>query len=300
VIKIDQEVSMSEMTGPVAEDSPMLPSERLLNAKYFPVLAGMAPLLLRILNQSASLLYVSDNVEILQQGDIPQDLYFIEEGMVAIARETDEGRKELLRLGKGDVFGELGALRGRSRLATVSTLVLSRIIRVHADAVRQLMEVDREFAGRLQTLMKQRLIGTFLASHPVFAGMPEQVSAVLVNSLQLEVLPKEKMLFAAGATLQGVYMILSGEVEVRVALGRDEDVVLEMRRDNETLGELRDGSTGEVAYSAIASCDTDVLHFNDSVLQILRTRCPDIAERLDDFIAGRARATQEKIDQHRL
>ncbi len=290
---------MGEIIRLEGKSGPKSLPETLLDGERFPILAGMAPVLLHVLNQSATLMHVSDGVEILQQGDIPQDLYFVVDGTVGIVKKSDGKRNELRHLGIGGVFGELGALRGRNRVASVYTQTLSRIIRVPADTIRKLMEIDPDFRDRINLMMNRRIIETFLACHPVFEGLPEEVLLSLVELMELRTFPKGGRVFSTGDDLDGVHLIVAGEVGVNVDLPDGGSVLLEMRRDNDVIGELPDERSGKASYSAIASSESDVLHFDHVVMRLLHNQCPEVAERLDNYIDHRARVAQVRVDLHR-
>jgi len=160
------------------------------------------------------------------------------------------------------------------------------------------MEIDADFRRRLNMLMNRRMIETFLSSHPAFKGLSEEAFVSLALAMQLKVIPKEKTLFGTGDLLHGVYLIVAGEIGISVELPSGDEVLLEVRRDNEVLGELHNGRSGRSVYSATAVSESDVMHLDDAVMGILHSCSPEVAKRLDDFITHRAQETKERIKQH--
>ena len=90
-----------------------------LSTERFPVLESLSPLNLRILNQASRMIHVAKGVELVLAGDTPHDLYFIARGAVAIAKKVNGKPKAVARLQSGDVYGEYGVLRGKTRFASV-------------------------------------------------------------------------------------------------------------------------------------------------------------------------------------
>ncbi|RME83914.1 MAG: cyclic nucleotide-binding domain-containing protein, partial [Zetaproteobacteria bacterium] len=143
--------------------------KQLLDAR-FPVLEGLSPIALKILNAATSELLVARGVDILRIGDTPSGLYFVDAGEVEIFRLVGGRLEKVDTLRAGDVFGEFGVLRGFARTALVRTASPCRLLRVEAEAVHQVLEGNAEFRARLESLMHSRMRQNFFAMHPVFAA----------------------------------------------------------------------------------------------------------------------------------
>lgn len=276
---------MSENSTPDPEKKKLLSRSRLLDSERFPILQGIAPLLIDILNSASNLMHVSEGVELLHEGDSTHDLYFIESGSVIIAKFAEGGDKMLPMLSRGEMFGEIGTLRGKSRFASVHTLEQSRIIRVKQEALKQVLEVDGAFRERLSQLMNQRMLSSFIYSHPVFHGLSHHAIGKLSETLPLRLVAYDDFVFRQGDKLDATYMIVSGEAELRT--DGNVDVLLEVRRDNDILGAARDKS-GRAIYSAHAACDMELLPLDQDSLSLLRSLSGKVADKLDAFLAKRA------------
>jgi len=268
----------------------------MLDSERFPILQGMAPILIEILNNSSNLMHVSEDVELLHEGDTAHDLYFIESGAVAIAKHVQDGNKRVRELGDGDVFGEFGTLRGKVRFASVYTTEISRIIRVKLAALQQVLEIDTGFHDRLTRLMNQRMLSSFISSHKAFEGLSKDTLAELADTLSLRFIAEDEPIFKQGESLDAAYMIVSGEAEVR--LDGDVEMLLEVRRDNDVLGGTKD-SEGYASYSAYASSDADLLVLDRAALDLVGGHSPEVAAHLESFIAQRAAKTLKRIGKQR-
>jgi len=269
-----------------------------LDATRFPVLEGMTAIHLRILNSTSRVMHVSEGVELLHEGDTPHDLYFVYSGKLEIGKHIDGELKILASLKPGDVYGEFGILRKKSRYASVFTVEPSRIIRVELSTIYQIMEADTTLKKRLETLLYQRILDSFFFSHPAFRHMPTDIRATLTRELKTKYVERNTRLFSQGDTPTGVYLILSGEAEVRHLNRSQKETLLEVRRDGDILGELTQNHGKALAYSAIASGNLDLLPLNRQTMQAIRELHPETAKALETYINDRAARTVERIKKN--
>lgn len=59
---------------------------------------------------------------VIRQGDHADRFYLVSDGTLSVTQVGDEEERELRQLGRGDVFGEIGLLRGVPRTATVTAV----------------------------------------------------------------------------------------------------------------------------------------------------------------------------------
>ncbi|MDX8380705.1 MAG: cyclic nucleotide-binding domain-containing protein [Ghiorsea sp.] len=248
----------------------------VLNSETFPILSNISPLSLRVLNQASHILHVSKGVEMMHAGDTPHDLYFISKGSVSIGKETDGKMKAVAKLIAGNFYGEYGALRGKTRFASVYTAEPSEIIRIDLNAVQQVFDADPDFKSRVYAVMQERMLNSFLFSHPAFKKMSNTSRDMLAKQLKVVELERDGMLFRESDVATNYYLILSGEAEITLQI-KDVQTVLEVRRENGVLGEVR-AKNGEVyAYGVYASNSLDLLVLDkESMLHIQKSDCEAI------------------------
>ena len=269
-----------------------------LSEAEFPILEGLSPLSLRILNNASRVMNVSKGVEMLHEGDTPHDLYFIKRGKMAIGRQSGTQLKVLAQLGAGEIYGEFGALRKKSRYASVYTAESSIIVRVELSAIQQVLEADSEFHKRLEALLTQRMLSSFFFSHPVFHALPEKERAELAKALPIHFFERDARIFSQGRKPLGVYLILSGEVEIRYRTHANEERLLEIRRDNDILGEVANKNGAELAYSAVAASDADMLMLDRAAMKAMHDQHPKSFENLEAYINKRAERTVLRLKEN--
>ncbi|MFZ1212821.1 MAG: cyclic nucleotide-gated ion channel [Pseudolabrys sp.] len=92
---------------------------------------------------------------IVREGDAAHSMYFIAAGEVEIA--LGKSKKEPLRLGVGQFFGEVAVLRRSRRSATVTALTRTNLLVLDAHDLHALMQRDRRIAERIEDVVEKRV-----------------------------------------------------------------------------------------------------------------------------------------------
>ncbi|HEX7623966.1 MAG TPA: cyclic nucleotide-binding domain-containing protein, partial [Anaeromyxobacteraceae bacterium] len=98
---------------------------------------------------------------VLRQGDTsPAPFYVVAAGEMSVRVHTPDGRDdEVARLGPGEFFGEMAALTGEPRTATVAAARDSALIAVDREAFSELFERAPEVAQALAGVLAKRREG---------------------------------------------------------------------------------------------------------------------------------------------
>jgi len=91
---------------------------------------------------------------IMRAGDAARSMYFIAAGEVEIELK---GKKEHVRLGVGEFFGEVALLRRTRRTATVTAVTRTSLLGLDAHDLHALMQRDRRIAERIKEVVDDRV-----------------------------------------------------------------------------------------------------------------------------------------------
>ncbi|MGA1525971.1 MAG: cyclic nucleotide-binding domain-containing protein [Planctomycetota bacterium] len=113
---------------------------------------------LKLLAFTSERLTYGDQQILFNQGDVGDSAHIIIDGGASVLIETDQGRIEVAKLGKGDVVGEIAILCDVPRTATIqakgslTTLKVSKetFFRLVTDFPLIAVEIMRELAARLE------------------------------------------------------------------------------------------------------------------------------------------------------
>jgi ATP-binding cassette subfamily B protein len=87
---------------------------------------------------------------VVHEGDPPGPMYIVEHGRLRAFLERDGERDDINYLRKGDSFGELSVLEGRSRTASVEAVTQSRLLSLTPELFAKLLDEYPEFRARLE------------------------------------------------------------------------------------------------------------------------------------------------------
>jgi CRP-like cAMP-binding protein len=128
--------------------------ERLV--AQFRVLATLSPADRRMLAAQARVHTVPAETTIIRHGEPGAAAYFVLEGWAAAVRDVEGGYQVLSTVEAGDLFGEIAALTGAPRTATVCTVPATTVLEVPATTLRRLMR-DTQVHGVVLERMVARI-----------------------------------------------------------------------------------------------------------------------------------------------
>ena len=95
---------------------------------------------------------------IFEEGATPDHLYVVEDGRIAIASKSDDGRESVFALmERGELFGEMGLLDGLGRSAEARALETSQITEISYAPVRAVFEENPALLWGVVALLAGRL-----------------------------------------------------------------------------------------------------------------------------------------------
>ena len=115
------------------------------------------PVLDRVL-ASARTLDLKRGDVLFAEGADPDHLYVVDDGRIALASKSDDGRESVFALmERGDLFGEMPLLDGLGRSAEARALEPSTVVEIPYDPVRQVFEERPDLLWGVVRLLSLRL-----------------------------------------------------------------------------------------------------------------------------------------------
>jgi len=116
------------------------------------LLAGMRPDELDLLVQCAAVRTYPPGARIVEQGQGGTTMFLIAEGEVSVLRDG----RELTRLGRGDVFGEMALLTGEPRQADVTAVTPVSCLELDREAFRGVMDKNPVLVANVTRVFQER------------------------------------------------------------------------------------------------------------------------------------------------
>ena len=125
-----------------------------------PLFGGLDDEQLEKLVASGEIVDLANGDVLIQEGDIADALYVVLEGELEVTKQSGNSEIPLAQVGPGSLQGEIAALEGGRRLASVRAITESEVLRIPVDAIRGLLDagpdvalaVIRTAVGRLRAM----------------------------------------------------------------------------------------------------------------------------------------------------
>jgi len=142
-------------------------------AGHLPALGRLGDEQRRALIRSSTVRDVPEGATIVSEGEVGDAAFFILDGQVVAGTPAEDGEyRSLSAMAAGDFFGEIAALTGSRRTATVVAEQPTTVLEVPAVTLRGLMSVP-ELSSIFLTKLTERLNRTNSADLPRFSGVDQ-------------------------------------------------------------------------------------------------------------------------------
>ena len=123
--------------------------------------------------RSSSVRDVPEGATIVSEGEVGDAAYFVLDGQAVAGTPAEDGEyRSLSAMAAGDFFGEIAALTGSRRTATVVAEQPTTVLEVPAATLRGLMSVP-ELSSIFLSKLTERLNRTNSADLPRFSGVDQ-------------------------------------------------------------------------------------------------------------------------------
>src|SRR5688572_19642815 len=122
-----------------------------------PILAGLEPALVEQIAAEVELIDLGGGETLFRQGDRGDSLFFVLSGRLRVLDSSEHGREDLAEIAAGESVGEMAALTGDARSATVVAIRNCRLARLDRARLNRLLASHPELLSRITLLLARRL-----------------------------------------------------------------------------------------------------------------------------------------------
>jgi CRP-like cAMP-binding protein len=209
--------------APPAESiRPAPPTARSLSQlPLFPLFAEVPQQALIDMVKGAEVLELGDGAVVMRRGEPADALFGIVEGSVDV---VVPGQQTKMTLAEGDVFGEACLIAGEKRHADAIVRSHLLALKIPRQVFNQIVASYPRLAEVLLELLTRRLLGNLLQSSPLFQEFDARGRQELVHRFEVRRAPRNTTLAQIGKMMDGLYINLTGTLEVLYADGRPGEV----------------------------------------------------------------------------
>ncbi|HEX4462318.1 MAG TPA: cyclic nucleotide-binding domain-containing protein [Polyangia bacterium] len=152
---------------------------------------------------------------VVREGEPGTSFFLVAAGHVRVYNTDALGKQtELARLGEGAIFGELALVAAQPRAASVEVVGEADLLELGADALRAAAGELPQLAEALDRFTRERLLKNLLATSPLFRPFSPPQRVDLARRFTGHDVAPGTELIREGDPGRGLYVVLSGEVEV--------------------------------------------------------------------------------------
>ncbi len=217
--------------------------------------------------------------------------------------DFDLPQGESMRLGSGEVFGEIGSLNGWPQSVTARLAQDSTLVHIRLAALREMRKKSDSFKERLDKTYRARALKTQLATTPLFRHVDKAFLDGLTERVELVSHAPGDVIASQGVQADALYMVRSGFVKITQQLAEN-PVAVSYLSKGMTFGEVELLIEGLDAYqfSAVSVGHTELVKISQKDFEQISRSQPTVIGQLWDFVVdkikdtGHTRAHLEKAD----
>jgi CRP-like cAMP-binding protein/Fe-S-cluster-containing hydrogenase component 2/thioredoxin reductase len=217
---------------------------------------------------------------IFRRNDYTNSLFSILDGEVGIQVDPDKPA-EMVRLGVGKFFGEMGLISGRRRSATTVATKPSVLLEVDRNTMVKLTRSVAEIKSVVDRDAVVRQIETYLAP-----GIDEgRLHEVLESAKVVEFKPNDTLI-EEGAEGDEVFIIRSGSVTVSRKIAGKE-IVLGYLPAGNYVGEMAMLTKSKRSATVKAAVATEAIKIDSGAFRALLEHAPELREKVEEKLEHR-------------
>ncbi len=217
---------------------------------------------------------------IFRRNDYTNSLFSILDGEVGIQIDPDKPA-EMVRLGVGKFFGEMGLISGRRRSATTVATKPSVLLEVDRNTMVKLTRTVAEIKSVVDRDAVVRQIETYLAP-----GIDEgRLHEVLESAKVIEFKPNDTLI-EEGAEGDEVFIIRSGSVTVSRKIAGKE-IVLGYLPAGNYVGEIAMLTKSKRSATVKAAVATEAIKIDSGAFRALLEHAPELRETVEEKLEHR-------------
>jgi CRP-like cAMP-binding protein len=231
---------------------------------------------------------LDDGVAVTRQGERGTALYLVASGEVRVVRQEERGEREIAHLFEGSLFGEMALIGDQPRSASVLVVDEADIIEVSREALARVTQQIPALKQVLDGFARERLIKNLMQTSPLFTPFTQAQQSDLLRRFEgHEVAPGTEVI-RQGEPGQGLFVVLSGELEVVADDSGAPPVTLALLHTGDICGEMSLLSNQQTSATVRAVSPATVLFLAREYVERLTAAIPEVRDYFQSVAAQRA------------
>jgi CRP-like cAMP-binding protein/Fe-S-cluster-containing hydrogenase component 2 len=230
---------------------------------------------------------------ICREGEYGDTFFAILEGSVEVTINTaGYDNLTLANLEAGDIFGEMAALSGYPRSATVAAKDDLHLLEIPSEILKELMKISTKFREIIEEKYTVRAVRTYLRKVPLFGNLRDTMLEELEGKVKLKSFNQGDVIFREGDSGDSLYVIRNGFVKITKQSG-DKDQIIAYLAHGSYFGEMALLEDEKRSATVSAFTKVEIIQVVKEDFNTLLGTDPKLAEEIRDIIIERKLRTLE-------
>ena len=239
--------------------------------------------------RSLTILRLKDGDVVMRQGDVGDSLFLVASGELRVFVTTPDGAKDVAHLFENTLFGEMALITGQPRTASVAVVGEADVIQVSKTALDHVIAGVPSVREALDRFSRERLIKNLLQTSPLFVPFSKTQQGELLRRFEGHEIEAGVDIIREGERGQGLFLILSGEVDVLTHATSATPTKLARLRAGDLFGEMSLVTDQPTSATVRAANPTTVLYLAREYVERLAEAVPQVQAYFEQLALNRAR-----------
>lgn len=234
---------------------------------------------------------------VVTQGEDGKHAYVVVRGELDVTRDEAAERTQLALLGPGAIFGEMALVSEAPRAASVRARCASEVLVIGRDALEALARKEPAIGEELGAFCRARMVNNLVRHGAILGALAPADRDALVQRFRTVTFAKGAVLIAQGSEPSGLFLVASGQVEVRSKDAEGETLRIATLGPGDVVGEislvLRRPATADV----VATHPTVALELGRAEFALAIKQHPSLLAELYEMATSRDDETRSVLGQ---
>jgi CRP-like cAMP-binding protein len=256
-----------------------------------PLFSDLAPEAFVELMEQCGFVRADPGQVILREGDAGNSFFVVCSGKMKVVKQSGDQELLMAYLPEGAFFGEMALLSGAKRAATVVAEESSELLEISASILNALARRYPHVASSLRQFGRQRLLANVMATSMLFRPFEKADRKRLVEMFKVSEVRPGEVVVKEGKGADGLYLVMSGELEVQKAGKRT--LVLATLTDGDVFGEMSLLSKKPASATVVAKRRSTVLRLPRERFEELIVTYPQVLVLVSELADARTRSNAQ-------
>jgi CRP-like cAMP-binding protein len=247
--------------------------------------------------RSLGVVRLKDGELVMREGEQGDSLFLVASGELRVFVATPDGCKDIAHLFENTLFGEMALITGQPRSASVAAVGEADVIKISKAALLHATTGVPSVREALDRFSRERLIKNLLQTSPLFVPFTKAQQGELLRRFEGHEMDAGVDIIREGERGQGLFLILSGGVDVIAHSNSAEPAKLAHLRAGDLIGEMSLVTDQPTSATVRAAVHTTVLFLAREYVERLAEAFTEIQDYFEKLALNRARDNTLRFDK---